>query len=92
MDHYPRILPLTKGADAPMDVYGARAHTQVALLEAGLPVPKAWGLSIAAVKSIADEDFPEEWPFLNELSVGCLVSIRVSPVAREWGGPEALLN
>lgn len=92
MDHYPRILPLTKGADAPMDVYGARAHTQVALLEAGLPVPKAWGLSIAAVKAIADEDFPEEWPFLNELSVGCLVSVRVSPVAREWGGPEALLN
>ncbi|MFK5997463.1 MAG: PEP-utilizing enzyme [Rhodobacterales bacterium] len=92
MADYPRILALTAGADAPAEVYGARAATQVALMDAGLPVPKAWGLSVDAVKAIANEDFPTEWPFLDELSTGCLVSVRSSPIAREWGGPDALLN
>jgi len=92
MSDFPRILALTKGAQAPDAVYGARAAAQVVLMEAGLPVPKAWGLSLDAVKAIANENFPEDWPFLEELSVGCLVSIRASPVAREWGGPDALLN
>ncbi len=92
MSDFSRILALTAGADAPEEVYGARAAAQVVLMEAGLPVPKAWGLSVDAVRAIANEDFPETWPFLEELSVGCLVSIRASPVAREWGGPDALLN
>lgn len=92
MADYPRILALKAGADAPAHIYGARAATQVALMDAGLPVPKAWGLSTEAVKSIANEDFPEDWPFLDELSTGCLVSIRVSPLERVWGGPDALLN
>ena len=88
----PRILALTSGADAPAKVYGARAATQVALMGTGLPVPKGWGLSVDAVKAIANEDFPEEWPFLDELTTGCLVSIRASPIERVWGGPDALLN
>lgn len=92
MADYPHILALTPDADAPANVYGARAATQVALMKAGLPVPKAWGLSVDTVKAIAVEDFPEEWPFLDELSTGCLVSVRGSPIAREWGGPDALLN
>ena len=92
MANYPRILALEASADAPAHIYGARAATQVALMDAGLPVPKAWGLSTEAVKSIANEDFPEDWPFLDELSTGCLVSIRVSPLERVWGGPDALLN
>lgn len=92
MADYPRMLALKSGADAPAEVYGARAATQVILMEAGLPVPKAWGLSKDAVTAIANEDFPEEWPFLEELSTGCLVSIRASPLERVWGGPEALLN
>ncbi len=92
MADFPRIQALIAAADAPADVYGARAATQVALMTAGLPVPKGWGLSMDAVKAIANEDFPEEWPFLNELSTGCLVSVRASPVARIWGGPDALLN
>ena len=92
MADYPRMLALEAGADAPAEIYGARAATQVTLMEAGLPVPKAWGLSTDAVKAIANEDFPEEWPFLEELSTGCLVSIRVSPLERVWGGPDALLN
>ncbi len=92
MADFPRILALTSGADAPAEVYGARAATQVTLMGAGLPVPKAWGLSVDAVKAIANEDFPEEWPFLDELSTGCLVSVRASPLERVWGGPDALLN
>ncbi len=92
MADFPRILALTAGADAPAEIYGARAATQVTLMEAGLPVPKAWGLSVDAVKAIANEDFPAEWPFLQELSTGCLVSVRVSPLDRVWGGPEAMLN
>jgi pyruvate, orthophosphate dikinase len=92
MADYPRILALVAGADAPAHIYGARAATQVALMDAGLPVPKAWGLSTEAVKSIANEDFPEDWPFLDELSTGCLVSIRASPLERVWGGADALLN
>ncbi len=92
MTDFTRIMALTAGANVPKDIYGARAATQVSLMDAGLPVPKAWGLSLDAVNAIANEDFPEEWPFLEELSTGCLVSVRVSPVAREWGGPDALLN
>lgn len=92
MEKFPHILPLVAGGIAPADKYGARAATQIALMDAGLPVPKAWGLSVGAVKAIAIEDFPEEWPFLEELSTGCLVSIRASPVERVWGGPDALLN
>lgn len=92
MTDFPRILALTAGVSAPAKVYGARAATQVALMEANLPVPKAWGLSVDAVNAIANEDFPEEWPFLDELSTGCLVSVRVSPLERVWGGPDALLN
>jgi pyruvate, orthophosphate dikinase len=92
MADYPRMLALTSGADAPAEIYGARAATQVALMDAGLPVPKAWGLSVDAVKAIANEDFPEEWPFLDELTTGCLVSVRASPIERIWGGPDALLN
>ena len=92
MTDFPRILALTSDANAPAQVYGARAATQVALMGAGLPVPKGWGLSVEAVKAIANEDFPAAWPFLEELSTGCLVSVRASPIAREWGGPDALLN
>jgi len=92
MADFPRILALTSGADAPAKVYGARAATQVALMGTGLPVPKGWGLSVDAVKAITNEDFPEDWPFLDELTTGCLVSIRASPVERVWGGPDALLN
>jgi len=92
MADFPRILALTSGASAPAEVYGARAATQVALMGTGLPVPKGWGLSVEAVKAIANEDFPEEWPFLDELTTGCLVSVRASPVERVWGGPDALLN
>ncbi|KAB7615522.1 pyruvate, phosphate dikinase [Amylibacter sp. SFDW26] len=92
MTDFPRIMALTAGTTAPKDVYGARAAAQVTLMDAGLPVPKAWGLSLDAVKAISNEDFPAEWPFLEELSTGCLVSVRASPVAREWGGPDALLN
>lgn len=92
MADFPRILALTSDANAPVDVYGARAAAQVALMQAGLSVPKAWGLSIDAVKAIANEDFPDDWPFLKKLSKGYLVSVRSSPLAREWGGPVALLN
>ena len=53
MADFPRIQALIEGADAPADVYGARAATQVALMTAGLPVPKGWGLSVDAVKAIA---------------------------------------
>ncbi len=92
MVDFPRMVALTAGADVPADVYGARAATHVTMMDAGLPVPKGWGLSVAAVKAIANEDFPASWPFLNELSTGCLVSVRASPIARVWGGPDALLN
>ena len=39
---YPECVELKSDADVPTEKYGARANAIVKLLQAELPIPKAW--------------------------------------------------
>jgi pyruvate,orthophosphate dikinase len=89
---YPDCIKLVSGADVPAEVYGARASAVVKLLKSDLPIPKAWAFSSETVHKFQRSEFPDEWCVSEALDAGRLVSLRPSPIEREWGGPETLLN
>lgn len=89
---YPDCIKLDAGADVPAEVYGARATAVVNLLKSDLPVPQAWAFSSEIVRKFQRSEFPDQWSVSEALDAGRLVSLRASPIAREWGGPETLLN
>ena len=89
---YPDCVKLCANADVPASVYGERASAIVQLLQAELPIPNAWVFSAEIVRKFARADFPDSWPVSETLKKGMLVSLRASPIDRDWGGPETILN
>lgn len=89
---YPDCIALDASTKLEADVYGARARSVVSLLGADLPVPAAWALSVEASRRCARSDFPTLDDITQRLSDGALLSLRSSPVSRDWGGPPTLLN
>ncbi|MDC1446052.1 pyruvate, phosphate dikinase, partial [Amylibacter sp.] len=71
---------------------GARANAIVNLMKADLPIPKAWAFLCDSVHKFQNYEFPKFKDLNNSLNQGILVSLRASPISREWGGPETLLN
>lgn len=86
------VTALGDDADAPAAVYGARGETLAALKAAGIPVPSTWCLSAEAVASLATDIVPDAVKSLNPFSTVDLIAVRASPIDRNWGGPESLLN
>ena len=89
---FPDCIALSATADVPASVYGARAGGIVDLMRAKLPVPNGWVFSVETVKGFPRHHFPEPLPMVEHLTEGRLFSVRCSPIERDWGGPEALLN
>ncbi len=92
MSEYAQIQRLGKDADIPAAIYGARASRLAKLRHLGLPVPLAYGVSVSAVHGIAQGHNPDIAALLAEFGERGIVSVRSSPVDRDWGGPETLLN
>jgi len=86
------VLRLGKSAEVPIAIYGARANRLARLRNLGLPVPLAYGVSVAAVQGIAAGHIPDLAGLLHDFGDRAIVSVRSSPVNRAWGGPETLLN
>ncbi len=72
-------------------IYGERAKALVDLRNADLPIPRAWAFSSDAVKRFARGEFPDHWPIAEAISEGMMLSVRASPVDRQWGGPNSIL-
>ncbi|WP_284376417.1 pyruvate, phosphate dikinase [Amylibacter marinus] len=89
---YPDCVALSATAEVPVSVYGARAAAAVELLRANLPIPNGWAFAADTVRKFGRGEFPESWPVSTALKNGVMVSLRVSPINRDWGGPETLLN
>ena len=89
---YPDCVKLKQGADVPASVYGARAAAVVHLMQSELPIPAGWAFSCETVAKFQRSEYPTDWPVREALDKGRLVSLRASPVERDWGGPETLLN
>lgn len=89
---FPHCVELVAGAVVPVDVYGVRANAIVELMDAKLPVPKAWAFPLDSVHKFIKSKFPNTLPMVDLLREGGLVSVRSSPKNRDWGGPAALLN
>jgi pyruvate,orthophosphate dikinase len=89
---FPDCIELERGADVPAGVYGARAATVVNLMQSDLPIPKGWAFSSDTVAKFHRSEFPKQWPMASAFEQGRLVSLRASPIERDWGGPETLLN
>ena len=89
---YPECVELISDVDVPIEKYGARANAIVNLLKADLPIPKAWSFLCESVHKFQDYEFPEIKGLKLSLNEGILVSLRASPISRDWGGPETLLN
>ncbi len=89
---YPACAPITKGADIPADVYGARASAIQGLVEHGFPVPKAWAISCETVKQFTAKGFVVDFDLEDLFEDTHLLSVRSSAQDRAWGGPETLLN
>ncbi len=89
---FPDCVQLVRGADVPVAVYGARAATVVNLMQSDMPIPQGWAFSCDTVAKFHRSEFPKEWPVADALQKGRLFSLRASPIEREWGGPETLLN
>ena len=83
---------LGKDAIVPIAVFGARANRLAKLRQLGLPVPLAYGLSVAAVRGIAAGHVLDIAALLQNFGERGIVSVRSSPADRKWGGPETLLN
>ena len=73
-------------------IYGARAAALVSLKQANLRIPRAWAFSVDSVRRFARADFPDQWPIVDALQDGKLLSLRGSPIDRSWGGPRSILN
>ncbi|MDG1946934.1 MAG: PEP-utilizing enzyme, partial [Amylibacter sp.] len=89
---YPECVELKSDADVPIEKYGARANAIVKLLQAELPIPKAWAFLCESVNKFQNYEFPEIKGLNSSLNNGMLVSLRASSISRDWGGPETLLN
>ena len=89
---YPECIKLTSGADVPKEVYGSRASAIVTLIDAKLPIPTGWAFSCKTVHQFQRSEFPDFSQIRNALDAGVLMSLRASPISRDWGGPETLLN
>ncbi len=92
MAEYPRIQRLERDSEVPAHVYGARANRLARLRSLGLPVPLAYAVSIPTVHAIAAGHLPDVAGLLEQFGERGIVSVRSSPVRREWGGPHTLLN
>jgi pyruvate,orthophosphate dikinase len=92
MTEYPQIQRLEGDALVPVEVYGARASRLSKLKSLGLPVPRAYAVSIPAVRAIAQGHMPDVAGLLAEFGNRSIVSVRSSPGDRSWGGPGTLLN
>jgi pyruvate,orthophosphate dikinase len=89
---YPECIELTLGADVPKEVYGSRASAIVTLINSKLPIPSGWAFSCEIVHKFQRSEFPDFSQISNILDAGILMSLRASPISRDWGGPETLLN
>ncbi|MDA9293216.1 pyruvate, phosphate dikinase [Amylibacter sp.] len=89
---YPECVELGSHSEVPTEKYGARANAIVNLIKADLPIPKAWAFLCDSVHKFQNYEFPKFKGLNNSLNQGILVSLRASPISREWGGPETLLN
>ena len=89
---FPDCIKLVRGADVPASIYGARAATVVDMMQSDLPIPQGWAFTCETVAKFQRSEFPKEWPLAEALKMGRLVSLRASPIERDWGGPETLLN
>ena len=89
---YPECVELGSHSEVPTEKYGARANAIVNLMKADLPIPKAWAFLCDSVHKFQNYEFPKFKGLNNSLNQGILVSLRASPISREWGGPETLLN
>ena len=92
MLEHPDIQHLDGKADVPARIFGARAARLAHLRALGLPVPRAYAVSKAAVHAIAQGHFPDIAGLLKAFGERGIVSVRSSPGDRAWGGPETLLN
>ncbi len=92
MTEYPKIQRLERDREVPVSIFGARANRLARLNSLGLPVPLAFGLSIPTVHEIAAGHMPDIAALLEQFGENAILSVRSSPVRREWGGPQTLLN
>jgi len=76
----------------PAHQYGARARRLAKLRSLDLPVPLGFVISVETVRNIAEGRMPDVAPLLAEFGAKGIVSVRSSPVMRDWGGPESQLN
>ncbi|MEO0342410.1 MAG: putative PEP-binding protein [Pseudomonadota bacterium] len=89
---YHDAMVLEPQCDAPAAVYGARAETLCVLKSDGVPVPATWFVSVEAVVHLANDQVSETIDALDPFQTTDLIAVRASPVDRNWGGPESLLN
>lgn len=92
MENIGAFRPLGKENDISTTEFGARASRLAKLRNLGLPVPLAYGISAETVRGIAAGHFPDVAGLLAKFAARGIVSVRSSPIKREWGGPETLLN
>lgn len=71
-------------------VYGARAMRLARILGLGLPMPRGYALSFAAVRALGEGAALPELPGL--IHPGGLLALRSSPQERGWGESRALLD
>lgn len=87
-----QIIHLDQSADVSAEIFGARATRLAKLSSLGLPVPLALAVSVDAVHGFAGGHLPDVSSILAPFGSRAIVSVRSSPVERDWGGPETILN
>jgi len=92
MTDFADIAEITATAELPASEYGVRAEALNKLLKVGMPIPRGFAISKAAVQRLAVGDGPDLSVFEDVLKPGVLYSVRRSPEQRNWGGPRAILN
>ncbi len=92
MTDFADIAEITATAELPAAEYGMRAEGLSKLLKFGMPIPRGFAISKAAVQRLAVGDGPDLSVFEDVLKPGVLYSVRRSPEQRNWGGPRAILN
>ena len=86
------VVALDGTEDVPHSVYGARAETLAALKAASIPIPPTWSISADAVSALSTDRLVDPIAQLNPFADVDLIAVRASPIDRNWGGPESLLN
>ncbi|MDR6266232.1 MULTISPECIES: pyruvate, phosphate dikinase [Rhodobacterales] len=92
MADFADIAEITGSAKLPAEHYGIRAEVLGKLMAEGVPVPRGFAVSKAAVHRLAVGNIPDLSVFKDVLKPGVLYSVRRSPEERNWGGPRAMLN